>query len=392
MLIEMVSGIPFETYTTTEVLEPLGMKSAAFTSLPEPEPLTAKGYRARKVEPDIFYDSHLAGGLRGSSLDASAFVRLILAAGATPAGRLLSAGTLREMLRQQNVGVAMDFDLRIGLGFRLEEVGGYRAVGHNGDIRRRHSALLAVSGEKSGVYVASNSSELRQSVDRVARRALALAPKAKTGKPIPKSSSDTRESTSLAASGVEELPDFSATELGLTTVTARNGEVSSHLKGSDLKLVPRPQHRFAIQLRLLGLVSVRVPSPDTLGLAFPRVDGRSLVVAYVGGNAVVLGERVSPVPIPEAWSKRASSWKAANTDGVGDILRGVRIREEGEFVVFETDRREIGASARPLTPIGDREALTSGTRRGMGELRLRAHGSAACGGPRESPELAASPR
>jgi CubicO group peptidase (beta-lactamase class C family) len=375
-LIERVSGMPFESYMAKEVLAPLGMTTAAFAMRPDIDPITARGYRAGKAAPDMFFDSHPAGGLRASALDMSAFIRFVLAGGTTPGGGLVSAGTLQEMLRRQNAGVAMDLDFRIGLGFWLEEVGGFPAVGHNGDTRRFHSCLLALPDQKLGVYVVSNSSESKRSVERIARRTLELALEAKTGNPVAKPAATASGNPSIAATDLTELPGFYATELGLITVTARNGEVWSRLEGNDLKLLPRPQNRFAMQFRLLGLIPIRVPSLDTLELAFPRVGGRSLVVAYVGGNAAVLGEKVSPVPIPAAWSERVGSWKAVNTDGVGDILRGVSIHREGEFLVFETDRREVGVSARPLTPLDDREAVTSGTGRGMGEtIRVKMVGS-----------------
>lgn len=246
--------------------------------------------------------------------------------------------------------------------------------------------LLALGGGCStappvapGIVLGGRYDGVRREMTEVVRRemqgsrlvglALGLALEAKIGKAVTAAPAAPRppQEVPLAPADLAALPGYYASELGLLTLSARRGELWSRLQGNDLKLVGRPEHRFSMQFRLLGVIPLRIPSLDTLELGFPTVAGRSLVVAYVGGNAVILGEKVAPGPIPAAWEKRLGTWKPLNTDGAGDWMLPAVLRQEGPFLVFETRRREVGTAARALTPLTDTEALTAGTGRGMGE-------------------------
>jgi hypothetical protein len=94
----------------------------------------------------------------------ASFMKMVLAKGRTPAGRILRSKTIAEMLRPQNAESPMYLDYRIGLAWKLDEMAGSPAAGHGGDARRRHSSLLILPEEKLGVFVKFDSNELMNAV------------------------------------------------------------------------------------------------------------------------------------------------------------------------------------------------------------------------------------
>ncbi len=139
-IIEVVSGMPYETFLQKRLFDPLGMKDTTFRPNAEQLKRLAKSYRPTKkgdgLEPttitQLTYpldDRHRqpmpAGGLFSTAEDLGQFCRMVLNGGELDGKRYLSAAAVQEMTsRQTGAGIPESY----GLGW---SVGG-GTFGHGG--------------------------------------------------------------------------------------------------------------------------------------------------------------------------------------------------------------------------------------------------------------------
>jgi CubicO group peptidase (beta-lactamase class C family) len=159
LIVEQVSGFPYEKYLEDRVLAPLKMAQATIRQ-PVPANLAAdlsKGYRwtGRLVEQPFEYVPWApAGGLSVSGEDMGRFMLAHLNDGALGDGRILRAETARAMR-----GKLTSFSPKInGMlhGFMESNRSGVAAYGHGGDTIWFHSQTTMVPAHNLGVFVAFN--------------------------------------------------------------------------------------------------------------------------------------------------------------------------------------------------------------------------------------------
>lgn len=139
-IIEIVSGMPYETFLQTRLFDPLGMKDTTFWPTPEQEARLAKSYQAgpaltNLVECPIFqltYPLHdrtirfpmPAGGLFSTAADITRFCQMLLNKGTFEGRRFLSEESVREMSTKQTGDLPNNY----GLGLTVNPHG----FGHGG--------------------------------------------------------------------------------------------------------------------------------------------------------------------------------------------------------------------------------------------------------------------
>lgn len=158
-VVERVSGVPFDRYVESRILEPLGMTAATLRT-PLPKPFVAgmsKGYVLASGEPGDFeiVNGYPAGSMSASGLAMTRFMMALLNQGALDGQRILKAETVSRML-----DTVTAYDPRqngIALGFIEESRNGLRILGHGGDTVYFHSDLHLVPEERLGFFVSYNS-------------------------------------------------------------------------------------------------------------------------------------------------------------------------------------------------------------------------------------------
>ena len=136
LVIEEVTGLPFNTYMRHEVLEPLGMTHSSYTWTPEVRSATAHAYDAWGQRlPNYIIPEQAAGGLYTSAPDLARFVAAHMSGPqGQPAGRgVLTPETLRQMLTPQPATKGAPFGDRWGLGYQLTDAGSTKLAQHSGD-------------------------------------------------------------------------------------------------------------------------------------------------------------------------------------------------------------------------------------------------------------------
>jgi CubicO group peptidase (beta-lactamase class C family) len=174
LLVEKVSGIPFNDYIRQNILEPLGMDHATFDE-PLPENLADDMATSYKVEAGAFKEQPFeiissfapAGAESASGTDMVRFAQAILNGGELNGRRILQPETVKEMLTRQFTHD--DRLMGMCLGFYEDDYSGTRVVGHGGDTQWFHS-FLGVDQEHGLAFFASfggtGGSTVRSSVFR----------------------------------------------------------------------------------------------------------------------------------------------------------------------------------------------------------------------------------
>ena len=160
LIVEQVSGVPYQQYLNERILQPLGMEHA---TLAQPLPATlapdlSKGYRREDglnhEEPFEYVPWAPCGGMSVSGADMGRFMMAHLNDGALGGGRILRPETAREMR-----GKLVSFSPRInGMlhGFMELNWNGEKILGHGGDTLWFHSLTAMLPERRMGVFVAYN--------------------------------------------------------------------------------------------------------------------------------------------------------------------------------------------------------------------------------------------
>jgi CubicO group peptidase (beta-lactamase class C family) len=160
-IVERVSGVPYEQYIETRILQPLEM---THTAVRQPLPKTlagdmAVGYRFAdgeyKPEPFEYVPASPAGAVSASAVDMTHFMLAHLQDGRYGPARVLSEVAAREMHSRLFGHVpALNGMLH---GFYEMNRNGRRIYGHGGDTLWFHSELALLPDEQVGLFVSYNS-------------------------------------------------------------------------------------------------------------------------------------------------------------------------------------------------------------------------------------------
>ena len=227
-VLEVTRGEPFADYVKHAVIDPLGMRTSAFSREPDLADDLARAYMWGFDRPDFDapgFDLGMApaGSMYTTVLDLARFMEVMFRRGelhrAEPDGldgadaaptqsgatgtnaRLLSAETLDAMWEPQfaDPGATDGY----GLGFAVQERFGERWLGHGGAIYGFSTQLAFLPGSRLGVVVVSAVDGTNTVTSRVADAALELMLAARSGEPLP--TAPTRPTTPLDLTLVLQL-------------------------------------------------------------------------------------------------------------------------------------------------------------------------------------------
>ncbi|MBM3267990.1 MAG: beta-lactamase family protein [Candidatus Sericytochromatia bacterium] len=406
-VVESVTGVPYPQYISRTLLSPLGMHRSNFDPA---RPAPARPYHEGAAAWEPRLRDVPAGGLYTTSHDLGRFLRMVLGGGELGGKRVLSEAMLAEMLRPQNTGVPLDFDLRVGLAWHLLPAdGGGRLFAHAG----KTINYVALAGfdprARVGVAVMSSSRSALGQLEAIAREALALAretsgPGAEPGAaPSDRAGASSGDppggapgGTSATAAGhppgaeaghppATETGDPAAdlavhqgayaTVAGLARLEARGNTLRFRAAGLEGEALPGPDGAFELRLLLLGFIPWQPAELSAVRGGFADVAGRHVLVGTSRGMRVYAGERIAPVDIPEAWRARVGRYAAAVPEGDYPLFRGFELAEEAGFLVWRVTPLETPQVATlPLLPVDAGAAVLAGSGRNLGETVRAEHG------------------
>ena len=333
--IENVGGEPFAEHLRHSVLEPLGMRTASFDPGVAKSDLMAKAYRRGELVDDLSLRDMPAGGLNASVVDLAHFLSMIFADGQAGTTQVLKPESVREMLTAQNTDVPLDFNFRNGLGWMLSTLGASSIenagpVAHHGGATLYFRAqLYALPEHKLGVIVLANSGSAGRTVDHVATEALTLALEAKTGIKQAKRIEVAAADPPWPADKLQPYVGDYTTMIGHVRIRLDGGHLYADALGRTFNLVPRRDDQLGIEYKLLGLMRIDLGMLDTIGLTRRNVAGHDVLVANIGTQDMLIGERIQPPKDLAPWLKRLGRYEIVNAGNDHTFVDRIALVEEG---------------------------------------------------------------
>ncbi len=163
-IVAAVSGTPYTTYVTEQILQPLGMTNTFVETVPAAHPLLATGYGRRLPNGTRTHGLHTdcrgigaAANMAANVEDLAKFVMLQFRGGPRQGAQVLAGSSLREMHRAQWLND--DWSAGRGLGFYLWRLHGRTLVGHGGALQGYRTELQCAPADKIGAIVLTNADD-----------------------------------------------------------------------------------------------------------------------------------------------------------------------------------------------------------------------------------------
>lgn len=158
LIVENVSGVPFDEYVEKNILEPLGMNNTTFRE-PLPDHLAGDmtvGYKreagVQVAQPyEIIGGGRPAGSVASTATDMAKFMLANLNGGSYGGNQILKPETLALAH-----SVLYKPDDRLGgmaHGFYEQYINGHRLIGHGGDTFQFHTDMMMDPAENLGIFV-----------------------------------------------------------------------------------------------------------------------------------------------------------------------------------------------------------------------------------------------
>ncbi|GAB7016930.1 serine hydrolase [Methanogenium cariaci] len=160
VIVEDITGIPYDHYVQENILGPLGMKDTivSYPEAPEQDENTASGYHytsANIAVPDTVFVIGPAGTISSTATDMAKFVGVHMENGTLNGVQILAPETARLMHAP-----AFANDPRVSsmcLGFYENHINDERIITHGGDTDTFHSLLVILPERQAGYFVSYNS-------------------------------------------------------------------------------------------------------------------------------------------------------------------------------------------------------------------------------------------
>ena len=360
-LVESVEGMPYQFHLRQNLLEPLGAEHSRFATTAEEVPALAAGYRAGRRGEALPIRDLPAMGLHTSARDLAGLLRMFLTGGDTPGGDVLPDAAVHAMLAPQNADVALDFDLRVGLGWFLDDSGLATAgtvARHSGTTPLFASEVILLPDQDMAVAVLANRGDRQHAVTRLAEAVVQRALEARRGLEIP--SRPARPPLRQADVLPADAGGRYATELGLVELRPRERTLKALTLGSEFDVVPYEDGHFVLR--------PRDGNEHEMLLAYRRIDGREVLAAYQNGRALPFGLKVGKEPVHSAWRTRVGEYRLTNPDA-GFPVEDVCLRHDDgdlylEYRMPSVTPRTIRV---PVRAVSSDLAVTLGLGRTRGE-------------------------
>jgi len=159
LIVEEVSGKPFEAYMKEEVLLPLGMENSSFQWTTEMESKLAKPYGVfGGTLPNYLFIEKAAAGLYTTVEDLSTFLLASIGdqTGENPGANILSDKTVGKMTTKSKL--KHDGKVNYGLGYMIDKLSnGDKIIYHGGDNIGWRALMIGNPSKGEGLVILTNS-------------------------------------------------------------------------------------------------------------------------------------------------------------------------------------------------------------------------------------------
>jgi hypothetical protein len=140
----------------------------------------------------------------------------------------------------------------------------------------------------------------------------------------------------LSDADLRDYAGYFETLIGLVKVENRDGELIAELMGFDFELVKHEDGQFGVRLKLLGFIPVANQQMKEMNLSLRRIGGREVMAYSKDGQAMLVGEKLHPQPLPDYLNDYVGEYDIVNPHD-GPLPENIRVVREGDMLVGEFD-------------------------------------------------------
>jgi CubicO group peptidase (beta-lactamase class C family) len=162
LIIQTVSGMPFEEYMTQHIFAPLAMQESTFDPAQAEQHGLAQGYLKQRgvISPgplNISRGQAPAGLLLTSAHDTANYFLMLLSGGQFDDSTIVAKSSIEELWKPH---VQLEPELHYGLGWEVSNANGLTVVSHTGSLPASSSDFILVPSQNLGVAVMVNLSSV----------------------------------------------------------------------------------------------------------------------------------------------------------------------------------------------------------------------------------------
>jgi hypothetical protein len=251
---------------------------------------------------------------------------------------------------------------------------------HNGSTLHHKASFIALADHKIGAIALAASATAGPLLDRLCAEAAGLLLEARTGirpvkRPPPKRPAEEPSRAALAAHD-----GAYATGIGVARVEAvGDGRITAKTSGGTLRLTAVEGGRFLPEYMLAGLIPIKPGEMEGLEFSFKDVEGLHVLAVRRNAGWFPFGTRIAPAPIGPEWAARTGAYELVNKNDNQLYLEGLRLAVEKELLIIEFSVPSVSKERARLAllPISDKEAVTAGYGRYLGETITASDGPGA---------------
>ncbi|MDQ6423370.1 serine hydrolase [Paenibacillus sp. LHD-117] len=162
LIVQNVSGMPFETYMDKQIFEPLGMDSSGFLLQGKLKDNLVSEYGPDNNKHELYAINPTVlpqGGMFATAEDVGEFMKAFLNGGATSQGRILAQATVDEMEKYRSSAHPLLPDTTYGFEAPMQLQGAgssTEVITKAGDVIGTSSLLFMIPEQKTGVFLTYN--------------------------------------------------------------------------------------------------------------------------------------------------------------------------------------------------------------------------------------------
>lgn len=368
LILERVSGMPYQEYVEKNIFSPLGMKNSGFYTTTDQRTIS-RAYNAEGVENEELPIFDVPAGAVYSDLeDMVNFGQSFLKSGTT----ILKPETIKLMFGMQNKEIKLDLFEKSAICFNYKnkapELG--RVLEHGGATMYHRAELYLAPDAGLGCIMLSNSTEgvknawkLNEEfmVEYSKHQGLKIPANCIPQKPFDFSSVKNKKLQSFV--GDYAMPGMNC------RFEWKNENLFVTIQGNSFYLLPADDHSFVAAKRVMG---VMFKSKD-YHFFLEEIDGEKLFIqAMPWGESSIIGKKIEKKSITPEWEKRIGKYEIVNQDSREvQMINGIEIiRKNGYLILkykFNAISNTSNAAEMTLDLVDNTRAFTMGLGSGGGE-------------------------
>ncbi|MEN8123096.1 MAG: serine hydrolase domain-containing protein [Bacteroidota bacterium] len=341
IIIENVSGEPYENYIKSNIFDPLQMHSACFTS--DKSIKFSKGYDEKgNLREEYGIRPVPAGAIKSNIRDMAKFAMSFLPEynGTT----ILKQETIKEMLKRQNNNSPLDLNKKYGLTWHYERINSAGQIYYHTGGTLNHRSLLAIAPESNLAAVILSNSVSSGRFHGITMNLLDTCAILK-GRDTFKSNYKVSEPepVTLSNNELEVYKGFYANSMFVIKIDSEQNKLTTKIQGNQYILNPLKDGSFLPQI---VLPKNKLHTLNDNRLEFKNIENNNILIFHTlsKNKKQILAIKFQPKEINDLWKSRVGTYQLAEiNDSDFPMLAAFELAIDNGIMVLKITEEYEGA-------------------------------------------------